>query len=95
MEHLAPKRCFTRIGSDLTRKHLWLERLATDKHSSLLRKSVNYGHNKFYDADPWVISVTLYNVKYLSVIYSSFISSEQCLSESIESLQTCKVSCSC
>ncbi len=26
-----------------------LERLAKDKHSSLLRKSVNYGRSKFYD----------------------------------------------
>jgi hypothetical protein len=26
-----------------------LERLAKDKHSRLLRKSVNYGHNEFYD----------------------------------------------
>jgi hypothetical protein len=29
-----------------------LEKLATDKHASLLRKSVNYSHNKFYCTDP-------------------------------------------
>ena len=31
-----------------------LERLATDKHSSLLRKFVNYGHKKFYSIGPAV-----------------------------------------
>jgi hypothetical protein len=29
-----------------------LERLARDKHSSLLRKSANYGRNKLYDTGP-------------------------------------------
>ncbi len=29
-----------------------LGRLARDKHSSLLRKSVNYGRNKFYITGP-------------------------------------------
>jgi hypothetical protein len=29
-----------------------LEKLAREKHSSLLRKSVNYGGNKFYDTGP-------------------------------------------
>ena len=37
------------VGSGLTLKHSTrLERLAKDKHSSLLRKSVNYGRKKFY-----------------------------------------------
>ncbi len=27
--------------------------LVRDKHSSSLRKSVNYGRNKFYDIGPW------------------------------------------
>jgi hypothetical protein len=38
----------------LARKY-WtgLERLARDKHSSLLLKSVNYGRNKFYSTGPW------------------------------------------
>ncbi len=31
-----------------------LERLARDKHSSLLRKSVNYCRNKFCDTGPWM-----------------------------------------
>ncbi len=36
-------RCFTREGSGLTRKHKTrLERLARDKHLSLLQKIVNY-----------------------------------------------------
>ncbi len=44
-------RCFTRVGSGLTHKNQTrLERLARDKHSSLLRKSVNCGRNKFYEA---------------------------------------------
>ncbi len=45
----APKRSFTQVGPGLDRKH-WarLEKLATHKHSSLSRKSVNYGRNKFY-----------------------------------------------
>jgi hypothetical protein len=37
-----------RPHSHLTR----LERLARDKHSSLLRKSVNYGRKKFYSTGP-------------------------------------------
>ncbi len=37
----------------LTHKHQTkLERLASDKHSSLLRKSVNYGRKKFYGLAP-------------------------------------------
>ncbi len=30
-----------------------LERLARDKHSSLLQKSVNYCRKKFYSTRPW------------------------------------------
>jgi len=49
----APERCFTWIGSGHTCKHwTWLERLARDKHSSLLRKYVNYGSKKFYSTGP-------------------------------------------
>jgi hypothetical protein len=41
--------CFTQVGFKLTFKHYigW-------KGSSLLRKSVNYVRNKFYDTGPWV-----------------------------------------
>ncbi len=40
-------------GPNLVQKHLTrLERLARGKHSSLLRKSVNYGRNKFYSTGP-------------------------------------------
>ncbi len=31
-----------------------MESLATDKHSSLLRKSVKYGRKKFYNIGPWL-----------------------------------------
>jgi hypothetical protein len=41
--------CYIRLGASLTHKHFtWLKRLVTDKHSSLLRKFVNYGRKKFY-----------------------------------------------
>jgi hypothetical protein len=49
----APEGFFTRVGSGLTHKHKTrLERLARNKYSSLSRKSVNYGRNKFYDTGP-------------------------------------------
>jgi hypothetical protein len=46
----ALERCFTRVGSNLIKNH-WtrLERNAREKHSSLLRALVNYGHEKFYN----------------------------------------------
>ncbi len=49
----SPQRCFNLVGPGLASKH-WtrLERLAKDKHSSVLRRSVNYGHNKFYSTGP-------------------------------------------
>jgi hypothetical protein len=48
------ERLFTHAGSSRTNKHYTrLERLAGDKHSSLLRKSVNYGRNKCYDTGLW------------------------------------------
>ncbi len=34
-----------------------LERLVSDKHSYLIRKSLNYSHNKFYDKGPRRTSV--------------------------------------
>jgi hypothetical protein len=34
-----------------------LERLARDKHSSFLRKSVNRGLNKFYDTGPDKVNI--------------------------------------
>ncbi len=42
-----------RLHTGLPRKH-WtgLEKLARDKHSSLLGKSVNYGRNEFYRTGP-------------------------------------------
>ncbi len=53
MEHL--KGASLGVGSSLAWKHLTrLEKLAMDKHSSLLQKSVNYGGNKFYSTGPGV-----------------------------------------
>jgi hypothetical protein len=44
----APERCFTWVGSGITRKYYnRLERLARDKHSSLLHKFANYGQKSF------------------------------------------------
>jgi hypothetical protein len=51
----APFRC-SNLGKapGLTHKHKTrLEWLARDKHSSLLRTSVNYGRNKLYSTGPW------------------------------------------
>jgi len=47
-----PERCFSHIGSGLIRKHYTrLQRLAMDKQTSILRKSVNYDRKKFYRID--------------------------------------------
>jgi hypothetical protein len=49
----APERFFNRVGSCFTNRHeTRLERLAMDKHSSLLRTFVNYGHKKLYNIGP-------------------------------------------
>ncbi len=49
----APERCFTWIGSDLNHKlQVRLERLARDKHSSLLLTLVNYECKKFFNIGP-------------------------------------------
>jgi hypothetical protein len=46
----APKRYFTRIGSDLSHKNQTrLIRFARDKHTSLSQKHVNYGRKIFYN----------------------------------------------
>jgi hypothetical protein len=43
-----------------------LERLARDKHSCLLRKSVNYDRKKFYSAAPYQTFMTIkINIKLL------------------------------
>jgi hypothetical protein len=49
------KRGETEIVSGLTHKH-WtrLEKIASDKHSSLLRTFVNYEFKKFYNIGPWL-----------------------------------------
>jgi hypothetical protein len=46
----APERFFNRVGSCFTNRH-WtrLERLAMDKHYSLLQKFVNYDRKKLYN----------------------------------------------
>ncbi len=44
-----------RQAPGLTHKHqARLQRFTTDKHSSLLRKFVNYVHKKFHNIIPWV-----------------------------------------
>jgi hypothetical protein len=49
----APEMCFTQVGSGLTCKHQTrLDSLARDKHSSLIRKIVNYDRKKFYRIGP-------------------------------------------
>ncbi len=49
-QHL--KRCSTWVGSNLTHKHYTkLEKLATNKYSSLLRRFINYSHKKFYNIE--------------------------------------------
>jgi len=41
------------VDSGVTHNHYTrLEKLARDKHSSLLRTFVNYGHKKFYNVEP-------------------------------------------
>ncbi len=47
------KRCFIRVGSGLTCKHQTrLECAARNKHSSVLRIFVNYGHKMFNNIGP-------------------------------------------
>ncbi len=63
----APLKCST-LGSapGLTHKYKTrLERLARDKHSSLLRKSVNYGSKKFYSTGPWQLTSQDSNIVFL------------------------------
>ena len=49
----APERFFDRVGSCFINSHLTrLERLVMDKHSSLLRKLVNYGEKSFITLAP-------------------------------------------
>jgi len=50
----------SRIGS-MAYPHMWMkvEKLANDKHSSLLRKVVNYGFKKFITLDSGCISHTI------------------------------------
>ncbi len=51
----APLRCSTLgYAPGFTRKHTRLEMFARDKHSSLLRKFVNYGCKKSYNIGPRV-----------------------------------------
>jgi hypothetical protein len=58
--------CFIRVGSGLTCKHkIRLERLALDKHSSLLEKSINYGQKCFITLGPGPIVIKLFT----AVIY--------------------------
>jgi hypothetical protein len=40
-----------------------LKRLANDKHSSLIRSSVNYGSKKFYSTGPWNNVIFTVNIR--------------------------------
>ncbi len=54
---------FTLVGSVLNRKHYTrLERLAKDKHSSLIQKSVSYGRKIFYSTGPRFVERKLLGV---------------------------------
>jgi hypothetical protein len=53
---VSSERDFTQVGSGLANKHLtWLEKLARDKHSSLLQKLVNYDRKSFITLGPGCI----------------------------------------
>jgi hypothetical protein len=41
-----------------------VERLARDKHSSLIQKFVNYGQKKFYEIDFWQMASFVFFRKY-------------------------------
>jgi hypothetical protein len=47
---------------------LRLERVPRVKHSSLLRKSINYGRNKFYDTGPGSTAELITRVKSFTVM---------------------------
>ncbi len=58
-------RCFNRVGTDLTRKRwTWLERLASEKHSSLSRSFVNYSSKNFKSVDQGVDRISLFCNKF-------------------------------
>jgi hypothetical protein len=50
-----------KLGSGLIRKYSTrLEKLARNKHSSLLQTFVTYGHKKFHSIGPWSIKLYLH-----------------------------------
>jgi hypothetical protein len=61
----APEICFTWVGPGLAHKHLTrLEKLARDKHSSLLQKSVKYSSYKFFSTGPRILQSKPLNYSY-------------------------------
>ncbi len=72
----APERCFTRLPSGFTQKdQIWLERLARDKHSSLLRTFVNYDQKKFDNNWPqrlvyFILKSFIKNILFMKGIHS-------------------------
>ncbi len=67
----APGRCLIWVGSILTHKHqIGLKRFARDKHSSLLRKSINYSRKMFYSTGPWSEEVKSENQNDLKMLES-------------------------
>ncbi len=81
----ACERCFIHLGSSLTSKdETSLERFARDKHSSLLRKSVNYGQKSFITLGPGQ------NVKKICPIFTDFRGKLECSSKAcVSSLVLC------
>ncbi len=70
----APFRCSTlEQAPGLTREHQTiLERLARDKHSSLLRKSLNYGQKSFITSGPVMELNSHFHIKVLFCRSASF-----------------------
>ncbi len=61
------------VGSCLDRNHqARLEMFATDKHSSLIYMSVNYGHKKFYNIGPWCQSYMIFYFRNLRMFAISW-----------------------
>jgi hypothetical protein len=52
MEHLEDAPLKGRLPAHTRKRYTRLERLARDKHSSLLRTLINYGRKKFYNIGP-------------------------------------------
>jgi hypothetical protein len=66
---LAGKAWLERLGWKGLAGKAWLERLAMDKHSSLLRKFVNYGQEKFHNIGPRCKQFSRYGLSFVWTKY--------------------------